>query len=331
MRGGAHGKGLKEGWRIWPEAESKGCAELRKGGVSTRRSAIVNEDFAYRRRPATASPQNDLTAERSDLGAIWRDVAMSLKSQRLTGDVAIVTGAASGLDRGIALELAMNGAVVACADINDAGCEETVTQIKAQGGEAFAVHMDIADSASVKSGMQHVYDTAGKITILVNGAVLIKFSPIETCSDAEWEQVMKVDLTGYFYCLREIYPFMKASGGGKIVQLSSSSAKSGSSFGGPHYTAAKGGIISLTKYAARRWVKDNIRVNTICPGIADTPLGNHPEAPRTLADFTKDIPMGRVAEPADIAGAVLFLVTDESRYVTGITIDVNGGRYVYGN
>jgi NAD(P)-dependent dehydrogenase (short-subunit alcohol dehydrogenase family) len=256
---------------------------------------------------------------------------MSLKSQRLAGDVAVVTGAASGLDRGIALELAMNGSVVACADINDPGNQETVAQIKAQGGKAFPVHMDISDSASVKEGMKYVYDTAGKITILVNGAVLIKFSPIETCSDEEWEEVMKIDLTGHFYCLREVYPHMKASGGGRIVQLSSSSAKSGSSFGGPHYTAAKGGLISLARYAARRWVKDNIRVNTICPGIADTPLVRHPGAPRTLDNFVKDIPMGRVATPEDIAGVVLFLVTDESRYVTGITIDVNGGRYIYGN
>lgn len=257
---------------------------------------------------------------------------MALESQRLAGDVAVVTGAASGLDRGIATKLALNGAVVACADINDQGNQETVDMIKKAGGEAFPVHVDIADSASVKQAMKYIYDKMGKITILVNGAAYIKFSPIETCTDEEWEKVLKVDLTGYFYCLREVYPYMKASGGGRIVQLSSSSAKSGSSFGGPHYTAAKGGVISLTKYAARRWAKDNIRVNTICPGIADTPLGRHPEAPKgAFEEMLKNIPMGRVAVPEDIAGGVLFLVSDESRYVTGITLDINGGRYVYGN
>jgi len=256
---------------------------------------------------------------------------MTLKSQRLAGDVAIVTGAASGIDRGIALELALNGASVACVDINDKSNEETIREITKQGGEAFPVHMDVGDSASVKQGMKYAYDKMGKVTILVNGAGLNRFSPIETCSDAEWQEVLRVDLTGYFYCLREIYPYMKASGGGRIVQLSSSSAKSGSSHGGPHYTAAKGGIISLSKYAARRWVKDNIRVNTICPGIVDTPMGRHPGAPRSLEDFTKDIPMGRVGTPDDIAGVVMFLVSEESKYVTGITVDVNGGRYVYGN
>lgn len=256
---------------------------------------------------------------------------MAMESQRLAGDVAIVTGAASGIGRGVALKLARNGAVVACADISDAENNKTVELIKDEGGQAFPVHMDITSSADVKAKMKEVYDKAGKITILINGAVLIKFSPIEKCSDEEWDAVIKVGLTGYFYCLREVYPYMKASGGGKIVQFSSSSAKSGSSFGGPHYTASKGGVISLTRYAARRWVKDNIRVNTICPGITDTPLGRHPEAPRTLDDFKKDIPMGRVADPEDMAGVVMFLVTDESRYATGITIDVNGGRYIYGN
>ena len=256
---------------------------------------------------------------------------MALESQRLAGDVAVVTGAASGIDRGVALKLARNGAVVACVDINDKENQKTVDMIKAEGGEAFAVHMDITDSKMVRKQMQYIYDTAGKITILINGAVLIKFSPMETCSDEEWAQVMEVGITGYFYCLREVYPFMKASGGGRIVQLSSSSAKSGSSFGGPHYTASKGGVISLTKHVARRWVKDNIRANTICPGITDTPLGNHPDAPKSLDQFVKDIPMGRVAEPEDIAGVVLFLVSDESRYVTGITVDVNGGRAIYGN
>lgn len=257
---------------------------------------------------------------------------MALESQRLAGQVAIVTGAASGLDRGIALKLALNGAVVACADINDEENQKTVDMITAAGGQAFPVHVDISNSQSVKAMMKYVYEKMGKITILVNGAAIIKFSPIEECSDEEWEQVIKVDLTGYFYCLREVYPYMKASGGGRIVQISSSSAKSGSSFGGPHYTAAKGGVISLTKYAARRWAKDNILVNTICPGIADTPLGRHPEAPKgAFEEMKKNIPLGRVAEPEDIAGGVLFLVSDEARYITGITLDINGGRYIYGN
>lgn len=256
---------------------------------------------------------------------------MTKESDRVKGDVAVVTGAAQGIGRGSALKLARNGAIIYAVDINDAKNQETCDLIRAEGYEAYPIHMDISDSSSVKKGFKEIYDKAGKITIFVQCAVLIRFSPIETCSDEEWRQVMAVGLDGYFYCLRELYPYMKASGGGRIVQFSSSSGKSGSSFGGPHYTASKGGVVSLSKYAARRWVKDNIRVNSICPGITDTPLGNHPDAPRTLDNFVNDIPMGRVAVPEDMAGVVLFLVTEESRYMTGVTLDVNGGRYVYGN
>jgi NAD(P)-dependent dehydrogenase (short-subunit alcohol dehydrogenase family) len=265
------------------------------------------------------------------LQTIMPEETMELKAKRLEGEVAVITGTAQGIGRGMALLFARHGATVFAVDINDAGNKETVEMIKAEGLQAHAEHIDISNSKSVKDGFARIFDKAGKINVFVNGAVLIKFSPIETCSDEEWAAVMGVGIDGYFYCLREIYPYMKKSGGGRIVQMSSSSAKSGSSFGGPHYTAAKGAVISLSKYAARRWVKDNIRVNTICPGITNTPLGGHPEAPRGLDDFVKDIPMGRVAEPDDIAGAALFLVTEDSRYMTGITLDVNGGRYVYGN
>ena len=255
-----------------------------------------------------------------------------MSAKRLEGDVAVVTGAASGLDRGIALELAKHGAAVACCDINVEGIEETVRLIREAGGEAFPVKIDVTDSGSVKDAMRRIYEKTGKITILINGAGVVRFNPIETCSDEEWDFVMRTNITGYFYCLREVYPYMKASGGGRIVQLSSTSAKSGSSFGGPHYTAAKGGVISLSKYAARRWCKDNIRVNTICPGIADTPMAYEPDSPEgSLEKMISNIPMGRLCQPEDIAGGVLFLVSDESRYVTGITLDITGGRYVYGN
>lgn len=255
-----------------------------------------------------------------------------MSTKRLEGDVAVVTGAASGLDRGIALELAKHGATIAACDINQEGIEKTVRLIQEAGGEAFPVRIDVTDSGSVKDAMRRIYEKTGKITILINGAGIVRFSPIETCSDEEWDLVMRTNITGYFYCLREAYPYIKASGGGRIVQLSSTSAKSGSSFGGPHYTAAKGGVISLTKYAARRWCKDNIRVNTICPGIADTPMAHEPNAPDGSLDaMVANIPMGRICQPEDIAGGVMFLVSDESRYVTGITLDITGGRYVYGN
>lgn len=254
-----------------------------------------------------------------------------MKSNRLAGDVAVVTGAASGLDRGIALELAQHGATIACADLNEEGAAKVAAEIVAAGGQAFAVKMDIGSTESVKAAMAQVFETTGKITILVNGAAVAKRSQIENCTDEEWDFVMNINLTGAFRTLREVHPYMVQSGGGRIVNISSTSGKSGGNWAGPHYVASKAALIGLTKYAAGYWVKQNIRVNTICPGVAETPLTAGESQGTTKEQQVANVPMGRFCEPSDVAGAVMFLVTDESKYVTGITVDVTGGRYMYNN
>lgn len=253
-----------------------------------------------------------------------------MKSNRLAGQVAIVTGAASGLDRGVALEMAVNGAVIACADVNDMENEKTVQLIKEAGGEAFAVHMDIGNTESVKEAFRKVYDKTGKITILINGAAVSRFTQMPECTDEEWEFVMNINCTGVFRTMREAYPYMKRSGGGSIVNISSTSGKSGGSWSGAHYVAAKAAVIGLARYGAGMFCKDNIRCNAICPGVADTPLTADADQDATAA-MLKKIPMGRKCTPEDVAGAVMFLVSDESKYVTGISIDVTGGRYIYNN
>ncbi|SCP98394.1 SDR family NAD(P)-dependent oxidoreductase [Anaerobium acetethylicum] len=253
-----------------------------------------------------------------------------LKSTRLAGEVAVVTGAASGLDRGIALELAMNGATVACADLNDVENEKTVQLIKEVGGEAFAVHMNIGETESVKTAFKEIYDRTKKVSILINGAAVSRFTQMPECTDEEWNFVINVNLTGVFRTMREAYPYMKESGGGSIVNISSTSGKSGGSWSGAHYVAAKAGVIGLARYGAGMFCKDNIRCNAICPGVADTPLTSDANKDQTAA-MLKKIPMGRMCTPEDVAGAVMFLVSDESKYVTGISIDVTGGRYIYNN
>lgn len=253
-----------------------------------------------------------------------------MKSNRLAGDVAIVTGAASGLDRGVAFELAMNGAVVACADVNDSENEKTVQLIREAGGDAFAVHMDIGNTQSVKDAFKQVYDKEGKITILINGAAVSRFSQLPECSDEEWEFVMNINCTGVFRTMREAHSYMKKSGGGRIVNISSTSGKSGGNWSGAHYVAAKAAVIGLARYGAGYFSKDNIRCNAVCPGVADTPLTADADKSQTDA-MLKKIPMGRKATPEDIAGVVLFLVSEESQYVTGISVDVTGGRYIYNN
>ena len=268
---------------------------------------------------------------------------MALISERLKNDVALVTGAASGLDKAIALKLAENGAVVICADINDAGNEQTAAAIRETGGRAHTVHMDIADSASVKEAVKKAYSFEKRISIFINGAGIASDVTLDNCSDEEWFRVLNVNLSGYFYCARETAPYLKEAGGARVVMISSSSAKSGGTKGGPPYVASKGGVISLSRHCARYWAPFNIRCNCICPGFNPTNLGsddpgltdeeNAKVKEATHAMFRekakKSAPLGRTCTPEDIAGAVLFLVSEESAYVTGITLDVTGGEYIY--
>lgn len=254
-----------------------------------------------------------------------------MKSLRLDGDVAVVTGAASGLDKESALEMARNGAVIACVDIDDAGNARTVAEIEAEGGKAFAVHIDISDSESVRKAFAEVFNKTGKISILVHGAAIVRFSQLAEMPDDEWDLVCNINLGGTMRVLREVYPYMKKSGGGRIVTISSTSGKSGGSWAGPHYAATKAAMIGLTRYCAQMWCKDGIRANVICPGVAETPLTDHLENADIKAKQVASIPMGRIGRPADTAGAVMFLVSDESSYVTGISVDVAGGRYMYNN
>lgn len=254
---------------------------------------------------------------------------MSAKSDRLNGDVAFVTGAASGIGRNIAIKLASNGAIVACADINEKGIEETVEKIKKLGGEAIGVPVNLAESSQVKKAMADVFKKTNKISILINCAAVISFNHIEDCSDEEWEKIMHINIGGYFYCLREVGPYMKKSGG-CIVQFSSSTALSGSFFAGPPYTSSKSAVIGLTKYIAGYWSKYGIRCNTICPGLTETNIVVVGEGEiKDKNEHEKRIPLGRIANPGDMSNVVLFLVSNESSYMTGQTLHVNGGKYMY--
>ena len=253
-----------------------------------------------------------------------------MKSDRLKGDVAVVTGAASGLNRGIAYELAMNGAIVYCADLNDQGAQETADKIVKDGGTAYPLHMDIGSTESVNAAFKELFDKSGRLDILVNGAAVSRFSQLPECSDDEWNFVININLSGTFRTIRAAYPYFKQTGGGRIVNISSTSGKSGGNWSGAHYVAAKAGVIGLARYCAGYMCKDNIRANAICPGVAETPLTADANAGK-LEKMLSNIPMHRMATPEDIAGAVMFLVSDESKYITGITVDVTGGRYIYNN
>jgi NAD(P)-dependent dehydrogenase (short-subunit alcohol dehydrogenase family) len=251
-----------------------------------------------------------------------------MQSNRLQGDVAFVTGAASGIGKQVAITLALNGAAVACADINEPGIDTTLKAISELGGEGFGVSVNVGDSARVRLAMAEVYQRKGKISVLINCAAVISYTHIEDCTDDEWTR-MQVNIGGYFNCLREVGPYMKKSGG-RIVQFSSSTALSGTFFAGPPYTASKSAVIGLSKYIAGYWAKYAIRCNTICPGLTDTSIVVVGDGEiKDKKEHETKIPLGRIGEPEDMANVVLFLVSDESRYMTGQTLHVNGGKYMY--
>lgn len=254
-----------------------------------------------------------------------------MKPFALEGDVAVVTGAASGIGREIVKTFAREGAAVACFDKNVQGLASVTAEIETAGGRALPVALDLSDSSQVNAAMRQVFETFGKLTILINCAALINYKPVQDTTDEDFHRLIDTNLCGYFYCLRAAYPYLKQSGGGRIVQFSSSTALSGSGFANIGYTASKSAAIGMTKHVAGLWAKDNIRANTICPGLTETPITDAGDGKvKDRAAHEAAIPMGRIAQPGDMAGVVLFLVSDESRYMTGTTLHVNGGKYMYG-
>ncbi len=249
---------------------------------------------------------------------------------RLKGRVAIVTGGAKGLGRAFALKLAEEGARVMVVTRKDmANLEKTVQQIKDLGGEAALFQADVARETDMLNMAEVTNKAFGRIDILINNAAIydgIKRKPFHEIDPDEWDLVMTVNVKGAFLAARAVFPYMKAQGYGKIVNLSSEVFYTGSN-GFAHYVASKGGIIGLTRALAVELGPHNICINCVAPGFTDT------EASRGLADVTKydtsKTPLRRLERPEDLTGAALFLASPESDFITGQTILVDGGRAMH--
>lgn len=249
---------------------------------------------------------------------------------RLRGKVAIVTGGAKGLGRAFALKLAEEGARVMVVTRKDmANLEKTVQQIKDLGGEAALFQADVARETDMLNMAEATNKAFGRIDVLINNAAIydgIKRKPFHEIDPDEWDLVMTVNVKGAFLAARAVFPYMKAQGYGKIVNLSSEVFYTGSN-GFAHYVASKGGIIGLTRALAVELGPHNICINCVAPGFTDT------EASRGLADVTKydtsKTPLRRLERPEDLTGAALFLASPESDFITGQTILVDGGRAMH--
>ena len=247
----------------------------------------------------------------------------------LEGKAALVTGAGSGIGQAIALELARQGTKVAAADIDAAGAEATAKQAREVGSDAVPIAMDVSRSAEVTGGVAAAEAALGPLDSLVNVAGIFEETPALQISDEQWARMLAVHLNGTFYCCRAVVPGMIARGSGAIVNISSLHALRGQA-NAAHYSAAKAGIIGFTKSLAREVAPHGVRVNAVAPGPIDTPLWRAGTAGPALEARRRDrarvIPLGRLGESAEVADAVLFLLSPASRYATGQVISVNGGE-----
>ncbi|MEU3615340.1 SDR family NAD(P)-dependent oxidoreductase [Streptomyces sp. NPDC006872] len=243
----------------------------------------------------------------------------------LQGKVAVVTGGARGIGRGIATVLAAKGAAVAVWDLNTEGAEKTAAEIQAAGGTALAVGGDAADAEAVARSAARTRKELGPVTILVNNAGTTAYEPFTAISEVSWDRMIAINLKGPFLVTQALVPDMLEAGWGRIVNISSSSAQTGAP-AMAHYAASKGGVIGLTKALAIEYIEKGITVNHVPPGFIDTPLVR--QGPIDVDAAAATMPMKRAGTPEDVAYAVAYLASEEAGYVTGQTLSTNGGRYL---
>jgi 2-hydroxycyclohexanecarboxyl-CoA dehydrogenase len=253
---------------------------------------------------------------------------------RFQDKVAVVTGGGGGIGGATCARFAREGARVAVLDRNLAGARATAERIAADGGTALAIECDITDRASVDAAVARVTAEWGGIDILVNNAGWDVFKPFTKTVPAEWERLIAINLVGPLNMHHAVLPGMVERKAGRIVNIASDAARVGSS-GEAVYAACKGGIVALSKTLAREHARHDITVNVVCPGPTDTALfadykqgaGN----PEKLEEaFRRSIPLGRIGQPQDLPGAILFFASDDAAYVTGQVLSVSGGLTMAG-
>ena len=249
---------------------------------------------------------------------------------KLNDRVAIVTGSGSktGIGRNIALTLAKQGAAVVVADLNMDGINDTVNAITEAGGRALGVELNVTNQASVDVMVEKVLAEYGRIDILVNNAGISQKATVEEMTIEDMTKIFNVNMFGLFLCTQAVLKPMKDQKFGRIVSLSSVSAKRGGGvFGGAHYSASKAAVLGFSKNLAREVALDGITVNCVAPGLINTDIWKAlPE--EAAKNVISGIPMGRPGETDEIAATIAFLVSEESSYITGEEIDINGGSHM---
>lgn len=242
----------------------------------------------------------------------------------LTDKTAVVTGGSRGIGRAIAVALAAEGAKVAVIYAgNAAAAEETLSLIKEQGGEAVAMQCDVADDAAVSDMINVVKEQFGSVDILVNNAGITRDGLLMRMKEGDWQAVLDTNLTGVFHCTKAVTKLMMKQRSGAIINITSVVGQTGNA-GQANYAAAKAGMIGFTKSVAKELASRGIRVNAVAPGCIDTDM-TAVLSDAVKEDMLKSIPLGRVAQPEEVAKAVVFLASDNASYITGQVLNVDGG------
>lgn len=243
---------------------------------------------------------------------------------RFKGKVAVVTGAARGIGRAIALALVGEGAKAVLVDIDGEPLERLQGEIVNHGGQALRISCDISKSSDVEAMVNLVLGTFGRMDILVNNAGIIRRGTIETMTEEDWDRVIAINLKGTFNCCRAVIAPMKRQGGGNIVNVSSIAGKMGDITSAPGYGPSKAGGDALMKTLARQLAPYGIRVNAVAPHAIETEMSAQWSEERRR-EIIASIPLGRLGKPEDVAQAVLFLASGAASFITGEILDVNGG------
>ena len=247
----------------------------------------------------------------------------------LENKVAVITGAGSGVGRATALLFAKEGAKIVVADIVVEGGEETVRQIKEYGREAIFEKVDVSQAGDAQKMVKAAVDNYGKLDILYNNAGIEGPTTLTASfSESDWDRVVSVNLKGVFLCSKYAIPQMMKQGGGVIINTASIAGLVGLSYKSA-YAASKGGVVLLTKTMALEYAEKNIRINCICPGTIRTAMyyrGSHDERLKAEKVYRTPTPIRRIAEPEEIAQSALYLASDQSSFVTGTALVVDGGR-----
>jgi 2-hydroxycyclohexanecarboxyl-CoA dehydrogenase len=246
--------------------------------------------------------------------------------KRFEDQVAIVTGAASGIGRATAMRLAAEGAAVVIADVNEQGAGAVAGSITEGGGRALALHVDVTDVPGVKGMTEQAITAFGRVDILVSNAGWDRAGPFADTDEELWDRVIAINYRGHLATCHAALPYMRERGRGRIVTVASDAGRVGSS-GEVVYSGAKGAVIAFTKGLAREVARYGINVNCVAPGLVDTPLlaGIAEGHEKLIAAIVRSIPLGRTGVPEEIAAAICFFASPDAAYITGQTLSVNGG------